>query len=270
MDVSPLLERFVQEDLAGGDPTGDMLPDVSIRADVVARQRGVVSGVRHAGVIFGMRQCRTRAVIRDGDEVEAGHTVMEVYGRAADVLALERTALNLLSRMSGIATMARRLASMLPPGVRLLSTRKTAPGLREFDKEAVEAGGGFRHRMRLGDMIMIKDNHIAASGSLEALVRDAVRRGGRFEVEADAPSDVLQAARLGAPVILLDNFTACMIRDAISMLEDEGLRGRVELEASGGITTQNIAEYGRSGVDCVSVGYMTNSAPCLDMGLDVR
>ena len=269
MDALPFLERFVQEDLSGGDPTGDLLPDKPIRADVVARRAGVVSGVTHACTIFAMRRCRTQTIIPDGASVEAGRPVMEVAGRAADVLALERTALNLLSRMSGIATAARALASRLPPGVRLLSTRKTAPGLREFDKEAVEAGGGFRHRMRLGDMIMIKDNHIAAS-SLEDLVRAAVRRGGRFEVEADTPADALRAARLGAPVILLDNFTISMICDTVSMLEGEGLRGNVELEASGGITMHNISEYGRSGVDCVSVGYMTNSAPCLDMGLDVR
>ena len=270
MDALPLLERFVQEDLAGGDPAGDLLPDKTIRADVVARRSGVVSGLRHAGAIFAMRRCGTRTAMPDGGEVAAGRAVMEVTGRAADVLALERTALNLLSRMSGIATMARDLASRLPPGVRLLSTRKTAPGLRMFDKEAVEAGGGFRHRMGLGDMIMIKDNHIAASGSLGDLVRAAARRGERFEVEVDTPADALLAARLGAPVILLDNFAVPMIRDAVSMLEDAGLREKVELEASGGITMHNISEYGRSGVDCVSVGYMTNSAPCLDMGLDVR
>ena len=266
----PLLERFVQEDLAWGDPAGDLLPDKTIRAGVVARRRGVVSGVLYVDMIFAMRRCRTHVIIPDGDEVAAGQAVMEVTGRAADVLALERTALNLLSRMSGIATLARDLASRLPPGIRLLSTRKTAPGLRLFDKEAVEAGGGFRHRMALGDMIMIKDNHIAASGSLESLVRAAVRRGGRFEVEVETPDEALLAARLGAPVILLDNLTVPLIRDVVSMLEREGLRRRLELEASGGITIRNISEYGRSGVDCVSVGYMTNSAPCLDMGLDVR
>lgn len=270
MDAAHILERFVREDLAGGDPTGELLPDVPIRAEVVARRRGVVSGTRHAAAIFGMRRCDASIVVPDGEVVEAGGTVMGVRGRAADVLALERTALNLLSRMSGIATISRDLASRLPPGVRLLSTRKTAPGLREFDKEAVEAGGGFRHRMGLGDMIMIKDNHIAAARSLDGLVREAARRGGRFEVEADAPADALRAARLGAPVIMLDNFTPDMIQETVSALEAEGLRGAVELEASGGITLENIAEYGRSGVDCVSVGYMTNSAPCLDMGLDVR
>ena len=269
MDAAPHLERFVREDLAGGDPTGDLLPDISIRAAVVARRRGVVSGARHAASIFSMRRCDSSITVRDGGTVEAGGVVMEVSGRAADVLALERTALNLLSRMSGIATASSEMASRLPPGVRLMATRKTAPGLRAFDKEAVEAGGGLRHRMALADMVMIKDNHAAAAGSLDVLVREAARRGGRFEVEADAPADAMAAARLGAPVILLDNFTPREVRGVVSALQKEGLRDSVELEASGGITPENVAEYGRAGVDCVSAGYLTNSAPCLDMGLDV-
>lgn len=269
MDSTSHLERFVQEDLAGGDPTGNMLPDIVIRAAVVARQQGTVSGTHHAVSIFEMRRCDSHIVVNDGHVVKAGGTVMEVTGRAADVLALERTALNLLSRMSGIATATQDMVSRLPAGVRLMATRKTAPGLRVFDKEAVKAGGGFRHRMALADMIMIKDNHVAAAGSLDALVQEAVRRGGRFEVEVDTPSDALVAARLGAPAILLDNFDPHMIHDTIQNLQEEGLRHSVELEASGGITLENISEYGHSGVDCISVGYLTNSAPCLDMALDV-
>lgn len=269
MNPRDVLEGFVAEDLSGGDPTGDLLSDVEITARMVSRERGVVSGVAHAVDIFSSRGCACRAALADGDTVDAGGLIMTISGMAADVLARERTALNLVSRMSGIATKAADLASRLPDGVRLLSTRKTAPGLRLFDKEAVEAGGGFRHRMTLGEMIMIKDNHVAAEGSLERLVRKAKERGGRFEVEVDTTQDALLAARLGAPVILLDNFEPAEIREAVSALEQEDLRGDVELEASGGITVQNIAEYGRSGVDCVSVGSMTSSVRGLDLSLEI-
>lgn len=269
MDTRDMLEGFIAEDLSRGDPTGDLLSDVEIAARMVSRERGVASGVAHAVAIFSSRGCACRVAVADGGVVEAGGLVMTVSGRAADVLALERTALNLVSRMSGIATQAADLASRLPDGVRLLSTRKTAPGLRPFDKEAVETGGGFRHRMALGEMIMIKDNHVAAEGSLERLVRRARARGGRFEVEVDTAQDALLAARLGAPVILLDNFEPEEIRGVVSALEREGLRGGVELEASGGITAQNIAEYGRSGVDCVSVGSMTSSVRGLDLSLEI-
>ena len=269
MDTRDLLDVFIAEDLAGGDPTGDLLSDVSVTGNLVSRQRGVVSGAAHAVDIFATRGCSCVVVVADGETVDAGGVIMTVSGRAADVLALERTALNLMSRMSGIATQAATLASRLPEGVWLLSTRKTAPGLRLFDKEAVEAGGGLRHRMTLGEMVMIKDNHIAAEGSLERLVQRAMERGERFEVEVDTPQDALLAARLGAPMILLDNFDPADIRDTVAALEREGLRGDVALEASGGITLRNIDEYGKSGVDYVSVGSMTGSAPGLDLSLEL-
>ena len=270
MDARSLLELFVQEDLAGGDPTSDLLErEATVRARIVSRQDGIVSGVGHAAAIFGMRACAADILVRDGERVAAGQTVMAVSGRAADVLALERVALNLLSRMSGIATLTARLVSELPEGVRLLATRKTAPGLRPFDKEAVEAGGGLRHRMNLGEMIMIKDNHISVDGSADRLIRKARLAGGRFEVEADTCAAALAAAALKVPVILLDNFTPDMIRDTVGELKRRGLRDAVELEASGGINAGNVAEYGRTGVDYVSAGCVTNSAPALDLSLEV-
>lgn len=268
-DKRALLHAFVAEDTAAGDPTGEMVSDAPVTGRLVARQAGVVSGTLHAKAIFEIRGCSCVIGVQDGGAIRAGDTLMTVSGMASDILSLERTALNLVSRMSGIATMAASLAALLPDGVRLLSTRKTAPGLRAFDKEAVECGGGLRHRMNLGEMVLIKDNHVAVEGSLERLVLRARERGGRFEVEVDAPQDAVLAARLGAPVIMLDNFTPDEIRRTVEELDGRGLRRGVELEASGGITLQNIAEYGRSGVDYVSVGSMTNSAPALDLGLDI-
>ena len=267
--VRDALLGFIDEDLAWGDPTSDLLSGGHITGRMVSRQRGIISGTRHAETIFGTRNCTSQIVTHDGCSIAPGGLVMTVSGPAVSVLSLERTALNLVSRMSGIATLASALSSRLPSHVTLLSTRKTAPGLRFFDKEAVETGGGKRHRMNLGEMIMIKDNHMRAEGSLERLVLRARKKGVPFEVEVDTCEDALRVSRMGAPRILLDNFTPDGIRSVVSALVREGLRDSVKLEASGGITLENIAEYGNSGVDYVSVGYMTNSVPALDLGLDI-
>lgn len=269
MNARSLLEAFVQEDLGDGDPTGSLLGKTTIQARIITRQDGVISGTRHAATIFSMKNCQTKILIQDRQHASAGDSVMEIHGDGAGMLSLERVALNLLSRMSGIATLTEQMASSLPEGVRLLSTRKTAPGLRIFDKEAVEDGGGMRHRMNLGGMIMIKDNHISVEGSLERLIKKALLQKELFEVEVDTPSDCMLAATLGAPIILLDNFTPDMIHDVVSGLRDVGLRDSVKLEASGGITIENVVEYGATGVDYISTGYVTNSAPSLDMSLEV-
>lgn len=269
MNTRSLLESFVHEDLIDDDPTSNLLDKTTIQARIITRQDGVISGAKHASTIFGMGDCQTSILIQDGQHAHAGNIIIKIQGNAADILSLERVALNLISRMSGIATLTEQMVSGLPEGVQLLSTRKTAPGLRIFDKEAVEDGGGMRHRMNLGEMIMIKDNHISVEGSLERLIKKAMLQKGQFEVEVDTPSDCILAATLGAPIILLDNFTPEMIQGTISELEGVGLRSSVKLEASGGITIENVAAYGATGVDYISSGHITNSAPSLDMSLEV-
>lgn len=261
----------MREDLECGDPTSDLVDRASsVKARIIAKRDGVVSGTSHATTIFGMKDCHTDIKIRDGHPVHNDEVIMMVHGIAADVLSLERVVLNLMSRMSGIATVTKKMASHLPHGVELLATRKTAPGLRIFDKEAVEAGGGRRHRMNLGEMIMIKDNHMAVTGhSLERIVKKALLQQREFEVEVDTPSDAILAAKLGAPIILLDNFTPDMILNTIESLKKNGLRDAVKLEASGGITDDNIAEYGATGIDYVSSGYITNSVTALDLSLEM-
>lgn len=269
MSIRSLLESFIHEDLVDSDPTSSLLDRTTIQARIITRQDGVISGMKHASTIFGMRECLVDILVQSGQRTRAGDTIMKIQGNAADILSLERITLNLISRMSGIATLTERMVSSLPEDVRLLSTRKTAPGLRVFDKEAVEDGGGMRHRMNLGGMIMIKDNHISVEGSLERLIKKAQLQKGQFEVEVDTPSDCILAATMGAPIILLDNFTPEMIHETILELEDRGLRNSVKLEASGGITVENVAIYGTTGVDYISSGYITNSAPSLDMSLEV-
>jgi nicotinate-nucleotide pyrophosphorylase (carboxylating) len=174
--------------------------------------------------------------------------------------------------MSGIATVTNQLVKKVKKvskKTHLYSTRKTAPGLRFFDKEAVEIGGGRKHRITLSDMIMIKDNHIAAEGSIVELIKRARKKAKLFEVEVDTFADAVLAATLGVPIIMLDNFSPEMIKRTIKELEKMSLRKKIRLEASGGINSKNIQDYAKTGVDMISVGSITNSAPAVDFSLEV-
>ncbi|MDD9809235.1 MAG: carboxylating nicotinate-nucleotide diphosphorylase [Thaumarchaeota archaeon] len=267
--------RFLAEDIGGGDITSALLPRARLRAAIVSREPAVVAGTEWARAAFVLRGCAARARVRDGRRARAGQAIMDVSGPARGVLSAERTALNLLSRMSGIATQTRALADAVRgTRARVYATRKTAPGLSFFDKEAVAAGGGMRHRAGLWDAVLIKDNHIAAAAAsgigVGALVGRARRRHGAVEVEVEGVRDALAAARAGATVILLDNMPPSRVRRAVAALEREGLRSRVSVEASGGIGPRNIAAYARAGVDRVSVGSITSSVRSIDMSLEAR
>ena len=273
------LARFLAEDSAGRDITGMLVPDGAVSARVLCAEAGpvVVAGAAHARRVFELRGCSARAVVRDGRETVGGRTVMSVRGPARAVLACERTALNLLSRMSGIATATKGIVGALEgTGVEVLATRKTAPGLRRFDKEAVEIGGGGSHRMSLGDAVVIKDNHLAVAGPVGALVAAARRRRaarrGRWEIEAEAETalEAVEAAEAGADAVMLDNFTPRAAAAAVSALESAGLREAVRVEASGGITAETAGRYAAAGVDSVSVGALTHSARAVDYTLEIR
>lgn len=272
-DAGRHLARFLAEDIGKGDITSALLPRGSITGTIVTRQEAVVAGARRASELFALKGCKSRILRRDGLHADRGQALLRVTGEARHLLACERTALNLMSRMSGIATQTRTLVSKLPKGVNLYSTRKTAPGMRHFDKEAVVAGGGKRHRLTLDEMVLIKDNHIAAAGSrgdsLERLVRKAVSKHTKVEVEVESVTDAVLAARCGASIIMLDNFAPSRIRDAVSRLKGLGLRRGVGLEASGGITARNISRYASTGVDMISVGSLTSSVVGIDMSLEI-
>ena len=188
----------------------------------------------------------------------------------------ERTVLNIMMRMSGIATETRRLVDTLREAgldVRVAATRKTAPGLRFLDKKAVMVGGGDTHRLRLDDAVLIKDNHVAIVGSVGEAVRkakEAVSFAKKVEVEVQTPEEALEAARCGADIVMLDNMKPDQIRRAVELLKAEGLYGRIVLEASGGINPSNILEYASTGVHVVSLGYLTHSAKALDMSLELE
>ncbi|HKC78530.1 MAG TPA: carboxylating nicotinate-nucleotide diphosphorylase, partial [Nitrosopumilaceae archaeon] len=199
--------------------------------------------------------------------------IIIVSGYAHIILSCERTALNLLSRMSGIATQTNHLVNKIKkvnPKVKLYSTRKTVPGLRLFDKEAVKIGGGNRHRMSLDDMIMIKDNHLAVSDSVWELVQKACKKYRTVEVEVEGLNDAILAAKAGASIIMLDNCSPNEISKIINILKKLHLRDKVKIEASGGIDVSNIQAYARTGVDMISVGKITSSVPGLDLSLEVN
>jgi len=263
------LVSFLAEDIGRGDITSALLAKKKITVKIISRENAIVAGVIHAKEIFKIKGCSAKILKKDGSKVTPNGTIMTITGDAAKILMCERTALNLLTRMSGIATQTNLLVKKIPSKTKLYATRKTAPGLRYFDKEAVEIGGGKKHRLRLDEMVMIKDNHIAIHDSLEELIKKAKRKHKKFEVEVENISDAILAAKSGAGIIMLDNFTPSQIKKAIQTLKNQKLRNTVLLEVSGGINEKNIVTYGKTGVDIISVGSITNSVKGIDMSLEV-
>ena len=266
------LLRFVSEDIRSGDVTSVLLPKKKIKAKIISREDGILAGVRFAREIFHLKGCHTRIIKKDGAKLKPNQVILEVSGNARMILSCERTALNLLSRMSGIATRTNFLVSKIRKinkKTSLYSTRKTAPGLRFFDKEAVKIGGGHRHRMSLDDMVMIKDNHLLVTDSIEGIIKNARKRHKHVEVEVENQRDVILAVNSGATIVMLDNFSPAQIEKTITTLQKKKLRNKVKLEASGGIDSKNIAAFAKTGVDMISVGSITNSVKGLDLSLEV-
>lgn len=268
-----ILRRSLEEDLGlAGDLTTDACVPAEARAHarLVNRKPGRIAGLPVALATFRLLHPTVGidAPQQDGDDVEAGTTLAAIDGPARPLLTAERTALNLLCRLSGIAT-ATREAVALTDGTRtrICCTRKTTPGLRTLEKYAVRVGGGVNHRFGLDDGILIKDNHIVAAGGIEAAVGRARARIGhmvKIEVEVDTLEQLEQAIALRVDAVLLDNMSPETLSRAVAMVG-----GRLVTEASGGITPANLAAVARSGVDIVSLGWLTHSAPILDIGLDL-
>jgi nicotinate-nucleotide pyrophosphorylase (carboxylating) len=266
------LAKFLSEDLGKGDITSNLLPRIKIKGRIISRQDGVIAGVNYVKEIFLSKGCTVRIIKKDGNKTIPNQTILEITGFAQSVLSCERTALNLLSRMSGIATKTKKLVEKINavnPRVKLYATRKTAPGLRFFDKEAVKIGGGEKHRMSLDQMIMIKDNHIAVSGSLPRLIIKARKKYKKIEVEVENQEDALLAASAGVNIIMFDNFSPKEIINTVNRLKKSKLRKHVKLEASGGINEKNIEVYAKTGIDMISVGEITNAVTGIDFSLEI-
>ena len=274
MDVGPKkqLLQFLAEDIQSGDITSALLPNKKIKAKIISREQGIVAGVKFAKYIFQSKRCAVRIFIKDGSRLKPNQTILQVSGSVKSILSCERTVLNLLSRMSGIATQTNYLVSQIKKYSKktdLYSTRKTAPGLRYFDKEAVKIGGGHKHRMALDDMVMIKDNHLLLCNSMKSIIKKARKKHRHVEVEVENQNDAISAAEYGAMIVMLDNFSPTQIKKTITALQKKKLRKSVRLEASGGINSKNINAYAKTGVDIISVGSITNSVIGLDLSLEV-
>jgi len=271
-NIKKELLRFISEDIQGGDITSVLLPKKKIKAKIISRQEGVLAGVKFAGDIFRLKGCNVKIIKKDGAKLKSNQIILQISGNAGTVLSCERTALNLLSRMSGIATHTNFLVSKIRKinrKTKLYSTRKTAPGLRFFDKEAIMIGGGHKHRMSLNDMVMIKDNHLLVTNSMEGIIKNARKRHKHVEVEVENQRNAILAASSGATIVMLDNFSPVQIKKTITALQKKKLRNKVKLEASGGINSKNITAYAKTGGDMISVGSITNSVKGLDLSLEV-
>jgi len=270
--VAAIAAAALAEDLAGGtDVTTDATVPAAARgrADLVARAPGVVAGLSVAAAVFALAsadlECTELAA--DGDRVAAAEPVLTVTGPVRAILTAERSALNLLCHLSGVATLTRRWAEAVAGTTAAIrDTRKTTPGLRALEKYAVRCGGGVNHRMSLSDAALIKDNHVAAAGSVARAFAEvrAQAPGLPLEIECDTLDQVAEALAAGADLILLDNFT---VTDMVAAVRLAG--GRALLEASGGLTLTSARAVAETGVDYLAVGALTHSAPALDIGLDL-
>jgi nicotinate-nucleotide pyrophosphorylase (carboxylating) len=271
VEESKLVRAALEEDIGTGDVTTTAtVPErAAARALITQKAPGVIYGLRMAETAFALLDpdVRLERLVGEGDWREHGGPVLGVEGRARALLSGERTALNFLGHLSGVATMSARAARAVEgTGARVLDTRKTTPGLRALEKAAVAAGGSSNHRAGLYDAILIKENHIAAAGSIpEAIARAreaAPELAGTLEVEVRDPGEIEQALAAGAPRLLLDNMDDQELRAAVAQVA-----GRASLEASGGVTLQTLRARAQTGVEWISMGALTHSAPALDLSL---
>jgi nicotinate-nucleotide pyrophosphorylase (carboxylating) len=272
--VDALIRASLAEDLGGGQDVTSVATvpdDQDATMDLTARAAGVVAGIPVAARVFEVESGGTsdvRLVRRDGDRVQPGDVVVTVSGRTRSLLVCERTALNLLCHLSGVATATAAWAQALTgTRARVRDTRKTTPGLRALEKYAVRCGGGVNHRMGLWDAALVKDNHVVAAGGV-ARAFEAVRArfpGVPVEVEVDSLAQLEEVVAAGADLVLLDNFSPAQTAEAVALVA-----GRCQLESSGGLSLAVARDYAQTGVDFLAVGALTHSAPVLDLGADLR
>ena len=271
------LLRLLADDVGQGDLTsGLLIPEkLQVEAKITAKEGGLAAGIEEVTILGQLLDLKIVNTISDGKEFEKNQIIIKIFGNAQNILSAERTMLNLLSRMSGIATATNKLVKKINDSklkTRIAATRKTIPGLNYFDKKAVVIGGGDSHRINLSDMILIKDNHIAIMGNLQNAIEKAKNIASfskKIEVEVNKIEDVLIAARAGVDIIMLDNFSPEKINEAIDLLKTKGYFGNLVLEASGGITFENLLDYASTQVNVISIGALTHSVKSLDMSLKI-
>ena len=270
------LKEILSEDIGEGDVTSSAVipPNLAIKAAIVSKEEGVAAGMEEASILAEYLSLTVKAKVADGDMIQNGEVIMEIKGDARTILSAERTLLNLISRMCGIATATRTLKEKLQKAgakARIAATRKSAPGLLYFDKKAVMIGGGDTHRVHLDDMILIKDNHLAIVGGVEAAVKKAKANTSfskKIEVEVTSSEDALKAAKVGADIIMLDNFSPQQVKDTSDLLRKSNF-SRILLEVSGNVKSENLLEFAASQVDIISMGELTHSVKGLDVSLEI-
>ncbi|HKZ80539.1 MAG TPA: carboxylating nicotinate-nucleotide diphosphorylase [Pyrinomonadaceae bacterium] len=269
--IAACIKNALAEDIGSGDITTQSIvpPELTSLGQIRAKQSGVIAGLDVAAQVFFDvdRHVDFNPTVAEGERVECGQLLAQLSGPVRGLLTAERTALNFLGRMSGIATLTRKFADLVASTqAKILDTRKTAPGLREVDKLAVRRGGGLNHRHGLFDLILIKDNHIACASSLKNAVSLARRAAGEVEIEVETRTieELREALELGVKFIMLDNMNLETIRKAVQLTE-----GRAKLEASGNVSLANVRQIAETGVDFISVGELTHSAPVFDLSLSL-
>jgi nicotinate-nucleotide pyrophosphorylase (carboxylating) len=279
LNVRDALIKFLHEDIGTGDVTSNCLipDDLHSRAQIICKNKksAIVCGLEEMDLVFDLCGCNTKSLVSDGSWVQKGTVVMTIEGKTRSILKAERTALNLIMRMSGIASETRYIKDAivdLSDSIIIASTRKTAPGLRFFDKKAVTIGGGNSHRIRLDDMVLIKDNHLEIIGSVKKSVEMAKKKAASsitIECEAKNSNEVIEAITAGADIVMLDNFSPEEAAKIIKEISRMGIREKVKLEISGGITMQNIRDYAKEQPDIISVGFLTHSPKAIDFSLEI-
>lgn len=271
------LSDLVYEDMGFEDITTNSLipPGLHVKGRIIAREAGVIAGLDIALDIFNEFSVECDSKIDDGSKIQSDQVVMEIEGDPRHILSVERTVLNLMMRMSGIATLTSKMVKKvhkIDPYIIVAGTRKTTPGLQFFEKNAVRLGGGDTHRYRLDDSVLIKDNHLAVVGSVEEAVSRARKYASftkKIEIEVETQQDALKAVNSGADIVMLDNMSPEKVSNVLALLDENDLRGKVLIEVSGGINFENIVDYAKTGVDVISTGYMTHSARSLDLSLEL-
>jgi len=273
------LIRFLREDIGQGDLTSEYVVDKDLKSSsfiICKSELAVVAGLEEAQTIFDICKCDSKVLVKDGDVVKNGRKVMTIKGRTRSILKAERTALNLIMRMSGIATDTKKfvdIARTVSKDIRITGTRKTAPGLRFFDKKSIELGGGYAHRNTLDEMILIKDNHLAVTNSIREAISMARQKAGKnimIECEVSDTKSAVEAIKSSADIIMLDNFSPQQAQKTISYLKKCGLRKKILVEISGGVNLSNIKEYACALPDMISVGSLTHSSKSIDFSMEME
>ena len=273
------LVRFLREDIGQGDLTSQYTVDEDLKSSsliICKSEIAVVAGLDEAKIIFDICNCDSKALVNDGDIVKRGIRVMKINGNTRAILKAERTALNLIMRMSGIATDTKKFVDIVKTvskDIKVMGTRKTAPGLRYFDKKSIKLGGGHSHRNTLDELILIKDNHLAVTTSIQSAISNVRLKAGKImmiECEVSNMKSSVEAIKSGADIIMLDNFTPEMAQKTISYLRKSGLREKVLIEISGGVNISNIKDYALALPDMISIGSLTHSSNSIDFSMKME